>query len=428
MQCQMVSVLLLVAAVSLQSQASYDLVLKGGRVIDPKNGLNGVVRDIAITGDRVAAVEPSIDAARAKKVVDLSGLTVTPGLIDLHVHAFYTIGNPGAWAGELSIQPDAHSFRTGVTTMVDAGSSGWRNFEQFRQTVIDRAKTRVLALINIAGHGMVSDLTEQGDFSAKAVAALARKHKDVVVGVKSAHYRGPDWASVDEAVAAGNLAGIPVMVDFGYFLPERPYWRLVLEHLRPGDISTHAFRAPVPWVDESTGKLHDYLKKARERGVIFDVGHGGGSFAFRNAMPAIAQGFYPDTISTDLHDGSMNAQMQDMPNCMAKCLAMGMPLEAVIRASTWKPAQVIHREAELGHLSVGAVADIAAWNVESGEFRLADSHGATIPGKTRLRAEVTVRGGKVVWDHNARTGTDIKRMPARYGVRPGVDAVVLPPH
>jgi dihydroorotase len=417
--------LVVVAALGVQAQ-DFDLVLRGGLVIDPKNGLNSVRRDIAIKDGRIAAVEASIDAARGRRSVDVSSLTVTPGLIDLHVHTFYTINNPGAWAGDLSIQPDAFSFRTGVTTMVDAGSSGWRNFEQFRQTVIDRAKTRVLAMINIAGHGMISDLVEQGDFDPKKLAALAVKHKDVVVGVKSAHYQKADWMSVDEAVAAGKLAGIPVMVDFGYFLPERPYWKLVTEHLRPGDISTHMFRAPVPWVDES-GKLYEYLKKARERGVIFDLGHGGGSFAFRNGVGAIGQGFYPDTISTDLHDGSMNAPMQDMPNCMAKCLAMGMPLEAVIRASTWKPAQVIHREAEIGHLSVGAVADIAAWALETGDHRFADSHGASISGKTRLRAELTVRAGAVVWDRNARSGTDLKKMPARYGVRRGMDAVVVPP-
>jgi dihydroorotase len=415
---------LLVAAASLQSQVQYDLLLKGGRLIDPRNGIDAV-RDVAIAKGRVAAVESSIDASRATKAVDARGLVVTPGLIDLHVHVYYTPGNPGAWAGDSSLEPDALSFRTGVTTQVDAGSAGWRNFEHFRNSVIDRAKTRTLAMINIAGHGMISDLTEQGDFDPGKVAELAKKHKDVVVGVKSAHYRGPDWQSVDEAVAAGKLANIPIMVDFGYFLPERPFWKLVLEHLRPGDLTTHMFRAPVPWVDEN-GKLYDYLKKARERGVIFDFGHGGGSFAFRNGVPAIAQGFYPDTISTDLHDGSMNAQMQDMPNCMSKCLAMGMPLAAVIRASTWKPAQVIRRE-ELGHLSVGAVADVTVWKLEDGDFRFGDSHGAAISGKQRLRAELTLKSGEAVWDHNARLGVDLKAMPLRYGIRPGVDSIVPPP-
>ncbi len=257
--------------------------------------------------------------------------------------------------------------------MVDAGSSGWRNFEQFRQSVIDRVSTRVLALINIAGYGMVGDVAEQGDFNAAAVARLARKHKDVVVGIKSAHYQKPDWTSVDSAVAAGREASIPVMVDFGHFLRERPYWQLVTQHLRPGDISTHMYRGSVPWID-GAGKLYPYLSEARRRGVIFDVGHGGGSFVMRNAVPAMAQGFFPDTISTDLHSTSMNAGMQDMVTTMSKCLAMGMPLAEVIRASTWRPAQVIHRE-ELGHLTVGAVADVTALKVQDGEFMYADAFG-----------------------------------------------------
>lgn len=414
-----------VLLLALQAQ-NFDLVLKGGRVIDPKNNLISVVRDIGITNGRIAAVHENIPDSESRRVVDAKGLIVTPGLVDLHVHVFHTINNPGSWAGDLSIPPDTLSFRTGVTTMVDAGSSGWRNFEQFKTSVIDRSKTRVLALINIAGHGMVHDLTEQGDFNAKRVAELAHKHNDVVVGVKSAHYTKPDWTSVDEAVEAGKLANIPVMVDFGYFLPERPYWKLLLEHLRPGDISTHVYRAPVPWVDEN-GKIYPYLKQARDRGVILDMGHGGGSFAFRNAVPAIARGFYPDTISTDLHDGSMNNSMQDMPNCMAKALAMGMPLEAVIRASTWKPAQVIHRE-DLGHLTTGAIADIALWRMDDSPARLIDSHGAAIPAKGRLRCEMTLREGRVVWDASGRIGTDLNKMPGgRYGLRKGIDSDAVPP-
>ena len=260
-------------------------------------------------------------------------------MTDLHTHLYYTAGNPESWAGDNSVQPDAFSFRTEVTTMVDAGSSGWRNFEAFRGEVIERARTRVLALINIAGLGMITDAVEQGDFKPSEVARLAKKHKDVVVGVKSAHYQKPDWESVDRALEAGKLAGIPIMVDFGYFLKERPYWRLVTERLRPGDITTHMYRAPAPYVDDN-GKLFPYLAEARKRGVLFDVGHGGGSFVFRNAAPAIAQGFYPDSISTDLHTGSMNGTMIDMPTTMSKMLAMGMPLEAVVEGIDLEPGTV----------------------------------------------------------------------------------------
>ena len=206
--------------------AQYDLLLKGGHVIDPKNNIDGI-RDVAIQAGKIAAVAASIDPSLANKTIDAKGLYVTPGVVDIHTHLFHTTGIRDAWAGDNSVQPDAFSFRSGVTTMVDAGSSGWRNFETFRHTVIDRVQTRVLALINIAGLGMMADVTEQvsSDFQPKEVAALAAKHKDVVVGVKSAHYQLPDWMSVDRAIEAGKLADIPVMVDFGYFLPERPYWQ-----------------------------------------------------------------------------------------------------------------------------------------------------------------------------------------------------------
>jgi dihydroorotase len=409
---------------ALAAAQDYDVLLKGGRVIDARNGLDQPM-DVAVRRGVIAAVARDIDPARARETLRVDGLIVTPGLIDLHVHVFHTTGIPGAWAGDSSVQPDAFSYRSGVTTMVDAGSSGWRNFEIFRQTVIDRATTRVLAMINIAGFGMITDITEQGDFDSAAVARIARKHKDVVVGVKSAHYQHPDWKSVDAAIAAGKEASIPIMVDFGHFLPERPYWQLVTQRLRPGDISTHMFRGSVPWVDAS-GKLYPYLAAARKRGVLFDVGHGGGSFVMRNAVPAMAQGFYPDTISTDLHSGSMNAGMQDMITTMSKCLSMGMPLKEVIRASTWRPAQVIHRE-ELGHLTVGAVADIAALRVHDGDFNYADAFGGRFTGKQRMTAEITVRAGRVVWNANSRGGEDWRKLSPTYGIRPGIDHIVPPP-
>ena len=404
--------------------AQYDILLKGGHVIDPASDLSAP-RDIAIQDGRIAAVEENIDASRAKQTLDVSGLYVTPGLIDLHAHVFSTTNIEGAWAGDNSVRADELSFRTGVTTLVDAGSSGWRNFETLRHTVIDRARTRVLALINIAGFGMISDITEQGDFSAEEVARLAKKHSDVVVGVKSAHYQGPSWESVEQAVAAGEEAGIPVMVDFGFFLPERPFHQLVLEKLRPGDMPTHCFRAPVPWTD-SDGKLYKYLQDARDRGIKFDVGHGGGSFAFRNAVPAIEQGFYPDSISTDLHTGSMNGAMMDMPSLMSKFLAMGMPLEDVIRASTLNPAKQISRD-ELGTLAVGAIADIAAFRMLEGDFSYRDVAGGTVSNKERLFCELTLSGGRISWDWNSRTGKDFRKLPSDYGLR-DVDTVVEPPH
>src|SRR5918993_5647211 len=349
------------------AQPRYQLLLKGGHVIDPRNNVDAVM-DVAIADGKIAAVRATIDAAEAGTVADVAGLYVTPGLIDIHVHVFATTGMRGAWAGDNSVLPDGFSFRSGVTTMVDAGSSGWRNFEDFRERVIDRARTRVLAMLNIVGLGMMTDVPEQNvhDMDAKATAEMAQKHRDVVVGVKSAHYMGPEWVSVDRAIDAGKAAKVPVMVDFGYFREERPYHRLVTERLRPGDISTHMFRGPVPYID-ANGKVLDYLKRARARGVLFDVGHGGGGFVFRTMVPATRQGFYPDTISTDLHTGSMNAGMQDMLTTMSKFLVAGMPLTEVIRASTDTPATTIKRR-ELGHLSVGAEADVAVLRVLEGTF------------------------------------------------------------
>lgn len=401
----------------------FDLLLQGGRVLDPKSSLDAP-RDIAIKAGKIAAIEPSIAAARAKKLLDVKGLLITPGLIDIHVHAYFTASNPGSWAGDNSLPPDGFSFRSGVTTMVDAGSAGWRNFEHFKVTVIDRAKTRVLAMINIAGFGMISDLTEQGDFDPEAIAKLKAKFPETVVGVKSAHYQRPDWESVDSAVEAGKMAKVPVMVDFGYFLPQRPYYQLVAEHLRSGDISTHAYRGPVPWVDEQ-GKIFPYLLAARKRGVRFDVGHGGGSFVLRSAAAAIANGFYPDTISSDLHTGSMNGAFMDMPTLMSKMMALGMPLAEVIRASTWTPAEVIQRP-ELGHLTVGAVADVAGLRLMDGEFGYYDNSGGRVVSKQRLFCELTLKDGAISWDFNGRQGMDYKRLGPRYGIREGIDQILVP--
>jgi dihydroorotase len=404
----------------------YDLLIQGGHVIDPKNEIDDV-RDLAIKSGKIAAVAPSIDPSSAKKTIDAKGLYVTPGLVDMHVHVFYTTNVPAAWAGDYSVAPDGFSFRSGTTTMVDAGSSGYRNFEQFNGTVITRAKTRILAMINISGYGMLTNTMEQNtaDMLPERVAALARKYKDVVVGIKTAHYEGPDWTPVDRAIEAGNLSGLPVMVDFGTFRVERPYWRLVSEKLRPGDVSTHMFRPNVPWLDDN-GKVLDYLRRARARGVKFDVGHGNGSFTMRNAVPAIAQGFYPDTISSDLHGLSMNRGLMDLPTLISKLIIMGLPLKEAIKEATWNPARQIRHE-ELGHLTPGAAADVAVWNLMEGRFGYRDSFDGSLFGNKRLICELTLKDGEVQWDGNALSGTDYRKLPKNYGIRPGADAMVMPP-
>jgi dihydroorotase len=395
------------------SEAPYDLLLKGGRVIDPRNDVDGP-RDVAIRGGRIAAIADSIPESAARSVVDVSGLIVAPGLVDIHVHVS-RVDIVGTFSERLpDLIPDHVFFDSGVTTVVDAGGTGWRGFPEFRRRVIDRSKTRVLALLNIAGMGMINYEVEQNpkDMDPVKTAAMARENPDVVVGIKTAHWRQPTFTSVEMAVEAGKLADVPVMVDFGSFLPERPYEKMVLDILRPGDISTHFYRVPAPLLDES-GKVRSYLTDARKRGVKFDVGHGGGSFYFKYAVPMVEQGFWPDSISTDLHSNSIHGSAADMLNVMSKFLAMGIPLREVIRQSTTNPATLVKR-AQLGQIGVGADADLAVLRLETGRFGFLDVRRGRIEGTERLRCELTVRAGEVVFDSNGRMGTDWRTAKINY--------------
>lgn len=401
---------LLVTTVEAQQ---YDLLIRGGHVIDPKNKLDAVA-DVAIAGGKIALVAPSIPAGRAKRIVDASGLIVTPGLIDIHAHVYAGTGVKGVLAGDVSIYPDTFSFRTGLTTMVDAGTSGWRNFADFRQRVIDRAQTRVLAFVNIVGAGMSgAPESDPADMNPERTAEVARKNPDVVVGFKTAHYEGKGWPAVEGAVKAGELAHLPVMVDFGTLNEERNIRILFLEKLRPGDIFTHCYsgrRAEV--LDDGT--LNPVMEAGRKRGIIFDVGHGGGSFYWNVAVPATRAGFWPDSVSTDLHTGSMNGGMKDFTETMSKILELGAPLQKVIEMSTWNPAKEIHHE-ELGHLTPGAVADVTVLGLETGHFGFLDCDGARLDGTHRFVAEVTIKAGEVMWDRNGRAAQDWKSF--RYSKR-----------
>jgi dihydroorotase len=392
---------LCLTAAQLAAQAPYDLLLKGGHVIDPRNGIDAV-RDVGIRDGRIAAVQENLSSSSATRTVDASGLYVTPGIVDIHVHVYAGTGVPHVYYGDNSVYPDDHSFKACTTTMVDAGSSGAHDFPDFKQRIIDRAKTRVLAFLNIASNGMDSGPVENdlGSMDADLAAATVKRYRDVIVGIKSAHYRGPEWTPVDRAVQAGRMADVPVMIDFGLFRPERPHSELVLKHLRPGDIYTHTYLDRVPMLDDQ-GKVRPYLFEAQKRGIIFDVGHGGGSFVWRHAVPATQQGFYPNSISTDLHIGSMNSGMKDMVNVMSKFLNLKMSLKDVIAASTWNPAREVRRE-ELGHLSAGAVADIALLRLDTGKFGFMDVEGRGMAGTQRLACEMTILGGKVMYDLNAR--------------------------
>src|SRR5213594_3138428 len=208
---------------------------------------------------------------------------------------------------------------------------------------------------------------------AKPAAEMALRHKGLIIGIKTAHYAGPEWTPVEHAVEAGTIADIPVMVDFGASKPERPLAELVTRKLRPGDIYTHVYSG-LRGEQDPSGHVNPGLLEGRKRGVIFDVGHGGGSFLWRIAVPAIKEGFLPDSISTDLHIGSMNAGMKDMLNAMDKFLAMGLSLDDVVLRSTWNPAKEIGQQ-QLGNLSVGAPADIAVLALEKGNFGFVDMYG-----------------------------------------------------
>jgi dihydroorotase len=397
-----------------QGGPKYDLLLRRGHVIDARNSISGV-RDVAIAAGKIAAVAPTLNPADALKTIDVSGLYVTPGLVDIHTHVFAGTGEWRSYAGDNSVYPDGFTLRVGVTTVADAGSAGWRTFEDFKERIIDRSKTRVLAFLNIVGHGMRGGAYEQdlADMQAQPTADMARRFPGLVIGVKTAHYAGPEWAPVERAVEAGTMANIPVMVDFGANKAERPLSELVTKKLRPGDIYTHVYSG-LRGEQDPSGHVNPALFEGRKRGVIFDVGHGGGSFLWRIAAPAIKERFLPDSISTDLHVGSMNAGMKDMLNVMDKFLAMGLSIDDVVARSTWNPAREIKQDG-LGHLSVGAVADVAVLRVERGTFGLADMNGARMDSTERLMCELTVRDGKVVYDLNGLSRPDWRTLPAKYG-------------
>lgn len=395
------SICFLISSV-IQAQ-QYDLLIVNGHLIDAKNNIDQKM-DIAIKEGKIAAVEKKINPDEGKKVIDAEGLIVSPGLIDMHTHNFHGTQQSRYLANSFTaLPPDGFTFRSGVTTVVDAGSPGWRNIEIYKNQTIEQSKTRVLTFLNIVGNGMAGGSLEQNleDMNPEISAAVAKKYADYVVGFKLAHFSGYDWTPTDSVVKAGSLAGLPVMIDFGGSQPELPLEKLLLEKLRPGDIFTHAYahvNGRTPIVDED-GKVRPYVFEAQKKGIVFDVGHGGGSFVFEQAIPAMGQGFYPNSISTDLHTGSMNGGMKDILNVMSKFINLKMPLKEVMAAATWKPAKYIQRS-DLGHLSVGAVADITVVQLQKGNFGFIDTARKKMLGNQKLICELTIRKGDVVYDLN----------------------------
>jgi dihydroorotase len=401
------TVLIVFGLLACQCVAQHiDLLIKNGHVIDPRNGINGRM-DVAITDGKISRVAPNIAESDAGKVVDASGLYVSPGFIDVHTHVF-TGAKAGFADGTNSISPDDFACRSGVTTVVDAGTSGWRNFPAFKAQVIDRSKTRILAFLSIGGTGLSGKAAQENldDMNVDSACFTLKKFPEQIVGIKIGHYEGKDWTPFDRALSAAERSGTPLLVEChlpNYTLEDQ------LKRMRPGDIITHSFEKVserMPVVDEN-GTLRSFVLKAQQRGILFDVGHGGAGFWFSQAVPALRQGLMPNSFGTDLHRFSVNAGMKDMLNVMSKYMAMGMRKEDVILRATWSAAQAIKRE-DLGHLSPGAVADVAVWGIREGDFGFVDAGGNRIDGDEKLEAELTLREGKVVWDLNGLTAKKYK--------------------
>lgn len=375
-----------------------DLLIKNGHVIDPKNKIDSPM-DVAITGGKILKVAPGIPSANAKKIIDATGMYVTPGFIDLHTHVF--VGNNQGFADGFScVSPDDITLKAGITTVVDAGTSGWRNFPLFKKNIIDRSTTRVLAFLNIAGSGMTGFPSEEdmNDMDARMTSLVIKQYPEIIVGVKLGHFRGKEWIPFDRAIEASEIAGVPFFLEC--HLPEYPLDEL-LKRMRPGDIFSHTYctASDRECVLDDKGKLKNSVIEAQKKGVRFDVGHGGGMFHFDVAAPALKQGLVPSSFGSDLHRSSMNSGMKNMLETMSKFLNLGMSLQDVIYTATWNSANSIKR-ADLGNLSEGAEADVAIISVRKGNFGFIDTKNNRLTGDRRLEAELTIRGGKVVWDLN----------------------------
>ena len=348
-----------------------DLLIKNGHVIDPKNNIDSPM-DVAIAGGKILKVAKEISEANAKKTIDATGMYVTPGFIDLHTHVF--VGNNQGFADGFScLSPDDITLKAGITTVVDAGTSGWRNFPLLKKNIIDRSTTRVLAFLNIAGSGMTGFPSEEdmNDMDARMTSLVIKQYPEIIVGVKLGHFRGKEWIPFDRTIEACEIANVPLFLEC--HLPEYPLDEL-LKRMRPGDIFSHTYctASDRECILDDNGKLKSSVIDAQKKGVRFDVGHGGAMFHFDIAAPALKQGLKPNSFGSDLHRSSMNSGMKNMLETMSKFLNLGMTLQDVINSATWSSASSIKRS-DLGHLGEGAEADVAIISVRNGNFGFIDT-------------------------------------------------------
>jgi len=380
---------------------TYDLVLKGGRVIDPAQGLDQVA-DVAFSRGRVAAVAPNISAAESTGVRDVSGRIVAPGFIDLHTHVY--------WGGtSLGVDAGAFARQSGVTTVIDAGSAGPGNFRGFLKHVIEPSEPRILAYLHIsfAGiyafskHIMVGESSDMRLMSPADAVAVANEHRDVIIGIKVRVGRYASGSSgvapLDIALQVAEELSLPLMAHID---EPPPSYEDVLARLRPGDVLTHCFRpfpnAPVT----GQGAVKPAVIEARKRGVLFDVGHGMGSFSFKIARTMLDAGFLPDTISSDVHLLNLEGPVFDQATTLSKFLSLGTPLTEVIRATTANAAAAIRRP-ELGTLRPGSAGDATVFTVSDGNFTYVDSTGEQMTGNKQIRIDGMTLNGH--WWHPAGT-------------------------
>ena len=400
----------LLAAVSgrplAQSEPIYDYLLRNGHVIDPAGGRNGRM-DIAIAGDRVVRFGSGLPAQHAKRVIDLSAYYVTPGLIDLHAYvnsqAVFREGDPRTdWR---NVNPDHNALRHGVTTVVDGGSTGWRNFESFKTHVIDRADVRVLAFLNIVGAGMLEGQVQAdpADLQVNDAVQMALRHTGTIVGIRSPHLRGAGAEGLNRSLQAAEAIKGPALVEYQEDAGVE-YRELVLGRLRAGDLVTHTFGPGTPVLD-AKGALNDTLTLARGRGVLFDLGHGTQGFWLRLAVPAVRAGFLPDTLSTAMDKTSLLLPRADLMTTLSKFLNMGVPVEELVDRVTARPARALKRP-ELGTLREGGLADLAVIEIQQGQFGFLDAGLARLRGDRNMRAIMTMRDGRIVWDSEGLSRSD----------------------